>query len=227
MSVDKKYFRSELSSYFQWADHGRELCWCDGTTIAFHEEIATTLGRLADGSFADFSTIALALATLRGSWPDVAAKLSVAVTFLKLSPQKNIRDAVDHRKNLLDLWPETLRKLSLLTKYAETNSLALDTRAELIALWLRDFESGFGLESQKTLVEAFWAGLPDDVVAATKADETMVSLLLPKSVHEAQRIAAIHDAPAMSVPRIFRLIRIANSLADHIPADTSKVCTRC
>jgi ribosomal protein L7/L12 len=220
VSAAQKYFRSELSSHFQWADHGRELCWCDGMTIAFHEEIATTLDRLADGSFADFSTIALAMATLRGSWPTVAAKLSVAVAFLKLSPQKNIRDAVDHRRNLLDLWPETLRKLSLMTKYAETHSLALDTRAELIALWLRDFESGFGLESQKTLVEAFQAGLSEDVVSGNKADETMISLLLPESVHEAQRIAAIHDAPAMTVPRIFRLIRIANSLADHLPADT-------
>lgn len=220
VSVDKKYFRSELSPYFQWADHGRELCWCDGMTIAFHEEIATTLDRLSDGSFADFSTIALAMATLRGSWPEVAAKLSVAVAFLKLSPQKNVRDAVDHRKNLLEFWPETLRKLSLLTKYAETSSQTPDTRAELIALWLRDFESGFGPESQKTLVEAFLAGLSDDVVSGHQAEETMISLLLPESVHEAQRIAAIHDAPAMAVPRIFRLIRIANSLADHMPSDT-------
>ena len=74
-----------------WADHGRELCWCNGTTIAFHEEISSVLDRLVDRSFPDFSTLALCLATLRSSWPEVAAQLTHVVTLLKLSPNPSIR----------------------------------------------------------------------------------------------------------------------------------------
>jgi hypothetical protein len=122
MNQSQKFFCKDLSSYFMWADHGRELCWCSGTTIAFHEEISSVLDRLVDQSFPDFSTLALCLATLRSSWPVVAAQLTHVVTLLKLSPNPSIRREADSRTEVLNAWPESLRKLELLTRYTEVCS---------------------------------------------------------------------------------------------------------
>ena len=203
-----------------WTDHGRELCWCNGTTIAFHEEISAALDRFVDQDFPDFSTLALSLATLRNSWPEVAAQLTHAFTFLKLSPVAQIRKAVDSRKEAFEAWPETLRKLNLLTRYVEFYSPSTLQRAELLALVLGEFSSNFAASTQEELAAAFRSGLPEDWLIENARDSEVNLLLLPASVGEALRISRSTEITAFAVPRILRMFRIANSLAACIPCET-------
>jgi len=123
-----------------WADHGRELCWCDGTTVAFHEEITAVMDRLADDTLPDFSSLALALAlaTLRTSWPEISDRITIAVTSLKASKNPSRHEAEDAREEeMLAVWPDSRRKLTLLTIYVEARSLSTLQRAELLALVFR------------------------------------------------------------------------------------------
>lgn len=151
MTAHLKYFRSELSTYFMWSDHGRELCWCNGTTIAFYEEITAVLDRLAEQNLPDLSSIALGLATLRTSWPDIAAQLTNAVTSLRFSKNAGVRRVVDSREEILAVWPDSLRKLTLLTRYVEQYSPSTSRRAELLAIVFRNFSSGYGDATQDKL----------------------------------------------------------------------------
>ncbi len=205
-----------------WADHGRELCWCNGVTIAFHEEISAVLDRLVDQNFPDFSTIALSLGTLRNSWPEVAAQLTHAVSVLMLSPNPLIRQAADLRKNLLQAWPDSLRKLSLMARYVEVYSPTTSQRAELIAHLLGEFSSNFAESTQEELASAVRAGLPEDWLK-DKSDERHSDvdlLLLPMSLGEALRISASREVTEFAVPRMLRLFRIAKSVAASIPCET-------
>jgi hypothetical protein len=217
MSHARKYFRTELSSYFKWADHGRELCWCNGTTIAFHEEIVTAFDRLADQKLPDFSTLALGLATLRSSWSEISAQLTHAVTLMKHSPNPLIRNFADSRLDLFERWPATLRKLGLLTTYAETRSPSTQQRAELLALILTDFPGSFTSEIQDEITTAFRAGLPDDWVKHQSQISDVEALLLPINLNNARMISESNEAISIAVPRIVRLIRIASNLAASIP----------
>lgn len=220
MTPARKYFRNELSSYFVWADHGRELCWCNGTTIAFHEEISAVLDRLVYQDFPDFSTLALSLATLRNSWPEVAAQLTHAFTFLKSSPIAAIRKAVDSRKDAFEAWPESLRKLSLLSRYVEVYSPSTLERAELLARVLGEFSSNFAASTQEELATAFRSGLPEEWLKENSRSSDVDLLLLPVSVSEALRISGSTEATEIAVPRILRMFRIANRLAACIPCET-------
>lgn len=134
-----------------WSDHGRELCWCNGTTIAFYEEITAVLDRLAEQNLPDLSSIALGLATLRTSWPDIAAQLTNAVTSLRFSKNAGVRRVVDSREEILAVWPDSLRKLTLLTRYVEQYSPSTSRRAELLAIVFRNFSSGYGDATQDKL----------------------------------------------------------------------------
>ena len=220
MTHARKYFRSELSSYFTWADHGRELCWCNGMTIAFHEEISAVLDRLVDQNFPDFSTLALGLATLRNSWPEVAAQLTHAYTFLKSPPIALIRKAADSRKEALEAWPESLRKLSLLARYVEVYSPSTVQRAELLALVLGEFCSNFAAGTQEELAAAFRSGLPEDWLKEHERNSEVDLLFLPTSVAAALRIGRSMEITEFAVPKILRMFRIANSLAACIPCET-------
>ncbi|HEY1065546.1 MAG TPA: hypothetical protein VGE52_05540 [Pirellulales bacterium] len=56
------YFRPPTGGFWRWAERGRALTWNDGTTIAFREEIATVLERLAPLGLPPFGAVALLLA---------------------------------------------------------------------------------------------------------------------------------------------------------------------
>ena len=220
MTPARKYFRNALSSYFTWADHGRELCWCNGVTIAFHEEISPVLDRLVDQNFPDFSTLALSLATLRNSWPEVAAQLTDAFTFLASSPIAQIRKAADSRNELFEAWPESLRKLSLLSSFVEVYSPSTLQRCELLALVFGEFSSNFAASTQEELATAFRSGLPEDWLVENERHSGAELLLLPRNLGYALRIGRHEEITTFAVPRILRMLRIANSLAACIPCDT-------
>ncbi len=219
MTAALKYFRSELSTYFMWSDHGRELCWCNGTTIAFHEEITAILDRLAEQNLPDLSSIALALGTLRTSWPDVAAQLTNAVSSLRFSKNAGVRRIVDSREDVLAVWPDSLRKLTLLTRYVEQHSPSISQRAELLAVVFRDFSSGYGSAAQDELAQVYRSGLPAECVGARDLAFEL-KLLLPESVFQSMQSAESNDLIGTAVHRILRLIRIANSLAAGMPFES-------
>ncbi len=78
MKVAFRYFVTDLPSYFQWSDGGRELTWCNGTTVAFRQEIESLLLKLRDTRrYADFASVALAFAATRGSWQEISSYLTI------------------------------------------------------------------------------------------------------------------------------------------------------
>src|SRR5882724_5379710 len=66
------YLRAPFNACWRWAENGAVLTWRDGTTVAFREEIAAVLERLAGQGLPPFSAIALFLAACRGKVPEVA-----------------------------------------------------------------------------------------------------------------------------------------------------------
>src|SRR5688572_1882935 len=80
---------------WRWADHGSVVTWSDGSTIAFREEIAAVLQRLAPGGLPPFPAVVLLLAACRGKVPelrDVIGKPKLAAegkeSLLKASRQQ-------------------------------------------------------------------------------------------------------------------------------------------
>lgn len=219
MTNARKYFSDELSPYFRWSDRGRELCWCNGTTIAFHEEITAVLDRLSDQKLPDFSTLSLSLATLRNSWTKIAAQLSNAVTALRSFPEAYVRLPMDAHKDILDAWPEAIRRLTLLNQYTEAHSVSLPQRTELLAVLLRGVTIHFDAAVQKELATAFGAGLPEDWFTSPNRYSSLDVLKLPESVDEA-RLSASKMIVQMALPQILQMVRIAKRLAALIPCET-------
>lgn len=174
------------------------------------------MDRLAEPNLPDLSSIALVLATLRTSWPDIASQLTHAVTSLQFSKNAGVRRVVDAREEILAVWPDSLRKLTLLTRYVEQHSTSTSRRAELLAIVFRDFSCGYGGATKDELAEVYRAGLPAEVVGA-KDPAFEVKLLLPESVYQSMQSAESHDWIGTAVHRVLRLIRTANSLAAGMP----------
>lgn len=67
-----EYLRAPAESVWRWAEHGAVLTWCDGTTIAFRDEVRQVLEWLAPNGLPPFGAIVFLLAACRGKVPAVA-----------------------------------------------------------------------------------------------------------------------------------------------------------
>lgn len=65
----RAYYESAASDPWHWAEDAAVLVWSDGSTIAFREELAEVLERLASGGLPPFRIIVLILAACRGKLP--------------------------------------------------------------------------------------------------------------------------------------------------------------
>ncbi len=63
------YLLAPANAPWRWAEDGTVLVWRDGTTIAFRQEVAAVLQRLAPQGLVPFPAVALLLAACRGKIP--------------------------------------------------------------------------------------------------------------------------------------------------------------
>lgn len=210
----KRYFKDNQSFLFHWADHGRELCWLDGTTIAFHEELTAALNRLAVSGLPPFPSVVLAMATVRASWPDVSGRISRLLNALQTSHIPSYAQAMSKHQSLVFTWQRSARKLELLCKYAASNATTIDAKAELLVSLFDRLESPYEQHEQQEIAAAFAAGLPEDWVTERKGDGEPMTLPATDAEEEEWRTRppvfhrVLHD--------VLELIRVAKILASAL-----------
>ncbi len=223
-SIVEKYFRSQQSSLFKWTDSGRELAWLDGTTVSFHGELAVVLNRLARGSLPGLSSVVVAVAATRSTWPIVAGRITRLVRALQNSNFPSYADAMKKHRYLTDTWPASVEKLNLLCTFARTEATTPEKRAELLATLFDRFESGYSEDEQLQLAAAFEAGLPDHWMFERKGDGEPISLPLTDEEEAEWRARPplfhriLHDV--LDLLRIARVL--ASSLHDYNAGDLQR-----
>jgi hypothetical protein len=172
--------------------------------------------------FADFSSVALALATTRSSWSEVAERLTVAVEGIRSSARPDVEGIAGRRREVTEFWNETVRKLTLLSTLAAHPDVSPDQLVEVLAIVLEKRDTGYSINDREQLALFFEQGLPDDWVSHSRIEEPFRDLLLPElsSVFQMQLSASDADVTGRAVLRILRLVRTANSLAAAIPGDS-------
>src|SRR6266404_7038524 len=124
------YLRAPFNACWRWAENGAVLVWRDGTTVAFREEVAAVLDRLAGRDLPPFSAIALLLAACRGKVPDVAdviGKRAASASqehagLLKSARQQlalQVEATLDELRKLRELPPDLLSGLNAKSLLAE------------------------------------------------------------------------------------------------------------
>jgi len=79
MQTDR-YFEQAESLFFRWEDGGTVLCWDNGVTIAFREELAVVIKRLGPEGLPPLNAIAVVLSASRANWNEARCEL-VAMVF--------------------------------------------------------------------------------------------------------------------------------------------------
>lgn len=210
-SVSEKYFKGNQSFLFNWTDHGRELCWLDGTTIAFHEELAAVFNRLALSGLPNFPSVVLGMAALRASWPDVRQRISRLLHALQNSHYPTYAAAMQKHATLIGTWPTSSRKLELLTRYATANATSVSAKAELLGSLFDRFESAYSKEEQCEIAATFAAGLPEDWVIERRGDGEPMTL--PSSDEEEEQWRSRPPVFHRVLHDVLELVRVARILA--------------
>ncbi|MCA9051980.1 MAG: hypothetical protein KDA89_24750, partial [Planctomycetaceae bacterium] len=213
-SVLEKYFRSQMSSLYRWADDGRELCWLDGTTIAFHEELAVVLEQLAGGTLPKFSAVVVSMAAMRSSWPEVSGRITRIVRALQESSIPSYATAMAKHAFLTDTWPDSANRLTLLSRFAQQSATTPAQRAELAASLFSRFESGFSAKIQQYIAAAFRAGLPSDWTVPGSGDGEPITF--PATDEEEQEWRTRPPLFHRILHDVLELLRIARMLASGL-----------
>ena len=220
-AIVEKYFRSQQSGLFKWVDNGRELCWLDGTTVSFHAELAVVIERLSRGSLPSFSSIIVAVAASRSTWPAVAQRITRLVRALQESELPSYAEAMRKHRYLTDTWQSSAEKLTLLSRYAAVEVQTPESRAELLATLFDHFESGYSEDEQTVLAKAFRAGLPEDWFFERKGDgETLTLPSTDKEEAEWRSRPPLFHRVLHDVLELLRIARVlASSLHDYSGED--------
>lgn len=180
--IVQKYFQASQSSLFCWTDHGKELCWLGGSTIAFHEEVDAVLQRLSKGCLPGFRSVILALAVTRETWPDVSGRISRLLRALQTSQIPSFADAMQKQQHLIGTWQVSSEKLTRLCRYVQNRQMDLTERVELLASLFDGLETAYSSNEQRQIAAAFSAGLPENWLAERRGDGE--PLLLPGTDEE-------------------------------------------
>ncbi len=70
-----RYLMPPIGSFWRWDDQGSVVVWSSGSTIAFREELAKVLKRLAPGGLPAIDAVLLLIAATRAYWETDSVKL--------------------------------------------------------------------------------------------------------------------------------------------------------
>ncbi|KAF0239789.1 MAG: hypothetical protein FD180_5174, partial [Planctomycetota bacterium] len=110
-SLARAYLTPPALAFWKWTDNGRVAVWTDGSTIAFREEVAYALGKLAPGGLPPFGALVLLISACRPLWKEagrpaieahVAALEKVGSLDGRFPPAwlKDVLDALDRVNSL-------------------------------------------------------------------------------------------------------------------------------
>lgn len=108
---------------WRWTENGTVLVWCDGSTIAFREEIVQILECLAPQGLPSFGAIVFLLAACRGKVPSFADIVAEATAPLPASMGKDATVLLSARQQLKAQLEAALAQLAKVAKLpAELNT---------------------------------------------------------------------------------------------------------
>lgn len=197
--LQEHYFRQAKNCFFRWEEAGRVLVWDDGTTIAFREEIAAVMDRLAPGGLPPFNAIAVLLSACRGNWNLSRRVLNEALVELqfsrlrKLLPGRSEFDTAAAR--------DIIAKLDAIHQYPEELRTDLHARCELAAMIFEGRSKREGWldeEAGKNLAKQMASGLPKSLESDGGLEQAVAEL--PVAEDSAMVLATQADVlPAASM----------------------------
>jgi hypothetical protein len=148
----RNYFSPPDSSFWRWQDDGQVVCWADGRTIAFREELLAVLERLAAEGLPPLGAVLLVLAACRENWPSEPSRRGILLGLL--SPADGIVTSED-----LKLLTEVCRGLDNVHDLAAEQRGTPTAKSELCDLVFHGKDERY-LDSQSMqLIVGFQIGL--------------------------------------------------------------------
>ena len=159
MTVER-YFKSAKSLFFRWDNDGSVLCWDDGVTIAFAEELAAVVRRLGPEGLPPLNSIAVLLSACRNNWPDARKHLMLYDPPRSDQPGGVIRKPDRFEADQLLAIRTELDRLHSIAKQTKTS---LTDRCELAAMVFEGRPSQWGESQAEEIAVRLTAGLPIDL----------------------------------------------------------------
>jgi len=157
MQTDR-YFEQAESLFFRWEDGGTVLCWDNGVTIAFREELAAVIKRLGPEGLPPLNAIAVVLSACRANWNEARWFLTLYDSPEGLQDTPVLQDP--------DSWPADqlraiLAELDRIHALPESLRGSLEARCELAAMVFEDCPQEWNCEHADLLADRVRAGLPE------------------------------------------------------------------
>ena len=160
MMQTDRYFTQALSLFFRWEDGGTVLCWDNGATIAFREELAAVINRLGSEGLPPLNTIAVLLSACRANWFEARCYLMLYDSPEGLQDTPVLQDPESWQAGQLRRF---LAELDRIHALPESLRSSLEARCELVAMVVEDRSSEWNRELIELLADRVRAGLPEDL----------------------------------------------------------------
>lgn len=155
-SLARAYLTPPAMAFWMWSDGGRVAVWQDGTTIAFREEVAYVLGKLAPGGLPPFGALVLLLAACRPGWKDAGrAALQAHIADLEKVGSLDGRFPPAWLREILD----ALDRVASVRIELRTGA---DAKAQIAALVFDGAEGRGSVEEADAIVAAMTDGAQPD-----------------------------------------------------------------
>ncbi|MFT4557506.1 MAG: hypothetical protein ACI92S_002876, partial [Planctomycetaceae bacterium] len=143
MMQTDRYFTQALSLFFRWEDGGTVLCWDNGATIAFREELAAVINRLGSEGLPPLNTIAVLLSACRANWFEARCYLMLYDSPEGLQDTPVLQDPESWQAGQLRRF---LAELDRIHALPESLRSSLEARCELVAMVVEDRSSEWNRE---------------------------------------------------------------------------------
>ena len=120
-----RYLMPPTGSFWRWDDQGTVVVWSSGSTIAFREELAKVLKRLAPGGLPAIDAVLLLIAATRAYWETDSVKLRQYLSRSSLLPLPGIT---------IDPTTRLFRGLDLVHKLPERLTRTPDAKGDIAAI---------------------------------------------------------------------------------------------
>lgn len=158
MMQTDRYFEQAQTLFFRWEDGGTVLCWDNGVTIAFREELAAVIKRLGPEGLPPLNAIAVVLSACRANWSEVRWFLTLYDSPEGLQDTPVLQDPDSWQADQLRA---ILAELDRIHALPESLRGSLEARCELAAMVFEDCPQEWNCEHADLLADRVRAGLPE------------------------------------------------------------------